>query len=175
MVNFKSASFIVIMFLHEGLTHIQSQIKPRLLFGESFTLTQDINAEVNTPTHTACRSLPLWLDYLCVPHIMTMFSGSGPGCEGVVVLWWAVSISLIRDFTPADKTRGELNQENGAAATWTAINLSPCFQRERQRWTDREVIMVFVSTAPSKWTITQWFISNKNASIGKTAMKNARC
>lgn len=28
----------------------------------------------------------------------------------------AVSISLIRDFTPAAKTRGELNQENGAAA-----------------------------------------------------------
>ena len=32
-VNLKSASFVVIMFLHEGLTHIQSQIKPRLLFG----------------------------------------------------------------------------------------------------------------------------------------------
>ena len=37
-VNLKSASFIVIMHLHEGLTHIQSQIKPWLLFGESFTL-----------------------------------------------------------------------------------------------------------------------------------------
>ena len=35
-VNFKSASFVVIMLLHEGLTHIQSQIKPYLLFGESF-------------------------------------------------------------------------------------------------------------------------------------------
>ena len=38
-VNLKSASFIVIMLLHEGLTHIQSQIKPRLLFGKSWTLT----------------------------------------------------------------------------------------------------------------------------------------
>ena len=28
MVSLKSASFIVIMLLHEGLTHIQSQIKP---------------------------------------------------------------------------------------------------------------------------------------------------
>ena len=37
MVNLKSASFIVIMLLHEGLTHIQSQIKPLLLCGESFT------------------------------------------------------------------------------------------------------------------------------------------
>ena len=37
-VNLKSASFVVIMLLHKGLTHIQSQIKPRLLFGESFTL-----------------------------------------------------------------------------------------------------------------------------------------
>ena len=38
MINLKSASFVVIMLLHEGLTHIQSQIKPRLLFGESFAL-----------------------------------------------------------------------------------------------------------------------------------------
>ena len=40
MVNLKSVSFIVIMLLHEGLTHIHSQIKPHLLFGESFTLIQ---------------------------------------------------------------------------------------------------------------------------------------
>ena len=37
-VNLKSASFVVIMLLHKGLTHIQSQIKPWLLIGESFTL-----------------------------------------------------------------------------------------------------------------------------------------
>ena len=37
-VNCKSASFVVIMHLHKVLTHIQSQIKPQLLFGESFTL-----------------------------------------------------------------------------------------------------------------------------------------
>ena len=37
-VNLKSASFVVIMLLHKGLTHIQSQIKPWSLFGESFTL-----------------------------------------------------------------------------------------------------------------------------------------
>ena len=36
-VNLKNASFVVIMLLHEDLTHIQSQIKPWLLFGESFT------------------------------------------------------------------------------------------------------------------------------------------
>ena len=41
-VNLKSASFIVIMHLHEGLTHIQSQIKPWLLSGESFTLTRKL-------------------------------------------------------------------------------------------------------------------------------------
>ena len=39
IVNLKSASFIAIMLLHEGLTHIQSKIKPWLLFGESFALT----------------------------------------------------------------------------------------------------------------------------------------
>ena len=37
-VNLKSASFVIIMLLHEGLTHIQSQIKPWLLFGENFAL-----------------------------------------------------------------------------------------------------------------------------------------
>ena len=42
-VNLKSASFVVIMLLHEGLTHIQSQIKPCLLFGESFALRLEKN------------------------------------------------------------------------------------------------------------------------------------
>ena len=37
-VNLKSASFVTIMPLHEGLTHIQSQINPWLLFGKSFAL-----------------------------------------------------------------------------------------------------------------------------------------
>ena len=41
MVNLKSASFIVIMLLDEGLTHIYSQNKPRLHFAESFTLRLD--------------------------------------------------------------------------------------------------------------------------------------
>ena len=39
-VNLKNASFVIITLLHEGLTHIHSQIKPGLLFGESFTLNQ---------------------------------------------------------------------------------------------------------------------------------------
>ena len=43
-MNLKSASFVVVMPLHEGLTHIQSQIKPLLLFGECFTLTTDNNS-----------------------------------------------------------------------------------------------------------------------------------
>ena len=30
-VNVKTASFLVIMHLHKGLTHIRSQLKPRLL------------------------------------------------------------------------------------------------------------------------------------------------
>ena len=37
MVNLKSASFVVNMLIDKGLTNIQSQIKPQLLFGESFT------------------------------------------------------------------------------------------------------------------------------------------
>ena len=39
MVNLTSASFIIIVLLHKGFTHIQSQIKPKLLFGEIFTLS----------------------------------------------------------------------------------------------------------------------------------------
>ena len=40
-VNLKSASkSAVIVLLHEGLTYFQLQIKPPLLFGESFTLTK---------------------------------------------------------------------------------------------------------------------------------------
>ena len=38
-VNLKSASFVVIMHLHKGLTHVQSQKKHWFLFGESFILT----------------------------------------------------------------------------------------------------------------------------------------
>ena len=46
-VNFKGASFIVTMLLHKGLTHTHSQIKPRLLFGESFTLRICTNTSNN--------------------------------------------------------------------------------------------------------------------------------
>ena len=49
-LNLKNASFVVIMLSNEGLTHIQSQIKPGLLFGESFTLKK-------VPTLYDCKSL----------------------------------------------------------------------------------------------------------------------
>ena len=42
-LNPKSASFVVIMLSHKGFTHIQSQIEPWLLFGESFTLIGNLN------------------------------------------------------------------------------------------------------------------------------------
>ena len=40
MVNLKSASFVVIMLLHEGLTPTHSQIKPGLLFGKSILVAK---------------------------------------------------------------------------------------------------------------------------------------
>ena len=45
-VNLRSASFFAIMHLHEGLTHIQSQIKPWLLFGTLtvWVLCRDISS-----------------------------------------------------------------------------------------------------------------------------------
>ena len=45
-VNLKSASFIVIMPLHKGLTRIHSQIKPMLLFPKSFTLMFQTNVKL---------------------------------------------------------------------------------------------------------------------------------
>ena len=48
-VNLKSASIVVIMLLHKGLTHIQSQIKPCLLFGESFTSTPTLPQRYELP------------------------------------------------------------------------------------------------------------------------------
>ena len=42
MVNLKSASFVIIMLLHKDLTHVHSLKKPRLHFGESFTLISDL-------------------------------------------------------------------------------------------------------------------------------------
>ena len=38
-LNLKSASFVVIMLLHKGLTHKHQQKKPRLHFDKSFALT----------------------------------------------------------------------------------------------------------------------------------------
>ena len=42
------------MLLHEGLTYIQSQIKPRLLFGESFTLTGKTLKQLHTLAYSQC-------------------------------------------------------------------------------------------------------------------------
>ena len=68
-VNFKSASFVTIMLLHKGLTHIQSQIKLWLLFGESFALNE--NSEVfnqNSASHLdkiGCAWLWTTMKQLC--------------------------------------------------------------------------------------------------------------
>ena len=56
----ESASFVVIMLLHEGLTHIHSQKKPRLHSGDSFSLGVE-RLNVATPSH------PLKIDLtLCI-------------------------------------------------------------------------------------------------------------
>ena len=51
-VNLKGASFMVIMLLHKGFTHKQSQKKPRLHFGESFALFADNYHIFN---HSTCQ------------------------------------------------------------------------------------------------------------------------
>ena len=71
MVNLKSASFIVIMILHEGLTRIQSQIKPRLLVGESFALSVvfldvSLSLVLLSLPHLFQRSDSLICDSLCL-------------------------------------------------------------------------------------------------------------
>ena len=50
--NLKSASFIVIMLLHKEFTLIHPQRKPRLHFGESFTLTDMKCCILTELTHT---------------------------------------------------------------------------------------------------------------------------
>lgn len=42
-MNLKSSPFVLIMLIHEGLTLIHSQKKPRLCLGESFTLTESFD------------------------------------------------------------------------------------------------------------------------------------
>ena len=59
-VNLKSASFVAIMLLHEGLTHIQSQIEPWLLFGVSFALNK------NKQTFSSRRCSVLVLEAPCL-------------------------------------------------------------------------------------------------------------
>ena len=39
---------MVIMLLHEDLTHIHSHIKPRLLFGKNFTLGESVDIVITS-------------------------------------------------------------------------------------------------------------------------------
>ena len=57
------------MHLHEGLTHIQSQKKPWLLFGKSFTLKADFL--------TWAASFSLWIKYFDT-YGETVYSNLGP-------------------------------------------------------------------------------------------------
>ena len=67
-VKLKSASFVVIMLLHNVLTHIHSQKKPRLHF-ESFTLTkkQEERREVSLKFHIIYPWKHL-IDFYYGPH-----------------------------------------------------------------------------------------------------------
>ena len=50
------------MLLHEGLTHIHSQIKPGLLFGVRFTLKNPL--EINDSRFPSDRDVPQILEYV---------------------------------------------------------------------------------------------------------------
>ena len=58
-VNLKSVSFVIIMHWPEGLSHIQSQIKSRLLFAESFTLKLSVSGVSTVRTMTTDREAML--------------------------------------------------------------------------------------------------------------------
>ena len=63
-------SFVVTMLLHKGLTHIHSQKKPRLHFGESFTLTQVSFIQI-TPNHkvSLMQVYTINTEHSCLPSL----------------------------------------------------------------------------------------------------------
>ena len=77
-VNLISASFFVIMNLHKGLTHMQSQIKPRLHFGESFTLM--LSQTFLAQDHV--YKTPVWVRWICVYHCFVAYFWKQRGSWG---------------------------------------------------------------------------------------------
>ena len=65
------ASFVVIMLLHKGFTHIHSQIKPKLLSGESFTL-RDSNCLLFRDAHLPIHCPSSHLESLWNSHAPTI-------------------------------------------------------------------------------------------------------
>ena len=95
-VNLKSASFIVIMLLYEGLTHIQSQITPRLLFGESFTLTwynvNTINYRTTYWFHKQTDGITIWGIWANIKQFITTMDGNKQHNKQTYVAHYHVNI-----------------------------------------------------------------------------------
>ena len=121
-VNLKSASFVVIMLLHEGLTHIHSQKKPRL----RFTLIKclyDITLHHNV---TRLRNLCLAASLAC----KTWFSTAALLLVGCCCQWWLRHVTADQsgetgnlEETAAFYTEGEYN---AAALDSVRKLIKPC-------------------------------------------------
>ena len=71
-MNLKSASFVVIMLLQEGLTHVHSPKKPRLHSGESFTLKGKAGNILRfSPLSTNAINRPKPISWLVFQHSPT--------------------------------------------------------------------------------------------------------
>ena len=74
-VNLKRASFIIIMLLLEGLTHIHSWKQPKLHFVESFTLTHVILGKYHGGGVIGPRHFPTQSDALSIFTWHFLFTG----------------------------------------------------------------------------------------------------
>ena len=73
------------MLLHEGLTHIQPQIKPRLLFGESFSLIQ--NYQLIVSVFIMIHEKQVQLSVLVFLKLYLFWQTSVADLKKIKVLW----------------------------------------------------------------------------------------
>ena len=132
MVNLKSASFVVIMLLHKGLTHIQSQIKPWLLFGESFSLST-LNIRY---LKTFTRVLFTWVTFTVDKVIMLE----------QYLYFWILGTALLIIFC-ISKLFVKYMSENSVRTSW-----SPRRCPQRELWFTVQLDSGLIGSAPANIT-----------------------
>ena len=77
MVNLKSVFFLAIMLSHKDLTLVHSQKKPRLHFGESFALKQQLLTQKGQTVRRTCTHTNIQTQtHTHVHHVHVMYTTS---------------------------------------------------------------------------------------------------